>query len=119
MDIKKKLKIESFANISLVNFPKGMDLGIKPAKDKIEVLIYYIDAIGDVEAFVNLSNRTELPEENRTIIVFKKGRKDGVDRDTIIAPFRNGKYSNFKLKAPMFCALSDKLSAFVMTKIEA
>jgi hypothetical protein len=48
-------------------------------------------------------------------MVYRKGNK-ALNRDTIIAPFRDGTYADFKLKPPMLCALSDSLSAFVLQK---
>ncbi|MCW3789714.1 hypothetical protein, partial [Plebeiibacterium sediminum] len=66
--------------------------------------------------FVELSNSSNLPKENRTIMVYKKGRKDGVNRDSIFIPFKDQVYKGFKLKAPMLCSISKELSACVMCK---
>jgi len=50
-------------------------------------------------------------------MVYKKGRKDGVNRDYIFMPFKENIHQGFKLKAPMLCSLSDELSACVMCKV--
>jgi hypothetical protein len=114
MDLKK-LRIEKFKNVRLVNFPKGLDLEISSATKNVEIIIYYIDQLDDVKKFVKLCASTPLPKENRTIMVYKKGRKDGVNRDSIFMPFGNNK--NFTLRAPMLCSISDELSACVMSKV--
>ena len=113
MDLAK-LKIGSFRNIRLVNFPKEIDLGIKSTGRNTEVIIYFIDRMEDVGKFVHLCDSTRLPEDNRTIMVYRKGRKDGVNRDSIFLPFRND--PGFKLKPPMLCSISEELSACVMSK---
>lgn len=115
MDLKK-LKLERFKNIRLVNFPKGVDLGIKSATGSVEAIIYYIQRIEDLQRFLDLVNSTSLPKENRTILVFEKGRKDGVNRDAVIGPFKTKKAKGFKLRPPMLCSISDSLSAFVLSK---
>jgi hypothetical protein len=112
----QKLKIEKFQNIKLVNFPAEIDLGLKSSDEKAEVILYYINKESDIQKFVDLCQVHDLPEDNRTIMIFKKGRKDGVNRDTIILPFKNKVYTGFKFKAPMLCSLSDELSAFVLFK---
>ena len=114
MDLKK-LRIEKFKNVQLVNFPKDIDLGMRSATKDVEVIIYYIDWLDDVKKFVKLCISTKLPKENRTIMVYKKGRKDGVNRDSIFMPFGSNK--NFMLNAPMLCSISDELSACVMSKV--
>ncbi len=111
----EKLKLKNFKNIAVLNFPKEFDLGIKSTKENVEVVVYYIDKLTDVRKFVAFCNVTPLPKENRTIMVYRKGRSDGVNRDSIFLPFRNNK--SFKLKAPMLCSLSEELSACVMCKI--
>ncbi|HEY6952102.1 MAG TPA: hypothetical protein VI758_06820 [Bacteroidota bacterium] len=113
----KKLKIQSYRNILLVNFPGDIDPGIRSTKTGAEVIIYYIGQIGDVRKFIDLCNSTPLPKNNRTIMVYRKGRTDGVGRDTIISPFRKKHHKGFALKAPMLCSLSDELSAFVLSKV--
>jgi hypothetical protein len=115
MDLKK-LKLEKFKNIQIVNFPKDIDLGISSTGENVEVIIYYIQQIEDVQGFVRLAESTCLPTENRTILVYEKGRQDGVNRDSIIGPFQANKIKGFKLKQPMLCSISDKLSAFVLCK---
>jgi hypothetical protein len=114
MDLKK-LKLDKFKNIQLVNFPKDIDLGIRTATKDVEVIIYYIDRLDDVKNFVKLCSSAKLPKENRTIMVYKKGRKDGVNRDSIFLPLRKDK--NFTLKAPMLCSISEELSACVMSRV--
>ena len=109
-----KLKLEKFVSIKEVNFPKGIKTGLNSSGDNTDVIIYYIDKIDDVENFVKLCRNSNLPEDNRTIMVYKKGRNDGVNRDNIITPFKENKYPEFKLKAPMLCSLSKDYSAFVM-----
>jgi hypothetical protein len=105
----------SYHIISVINFPKSFDIGIVSTKVNPEVIIYFINKLEDIERFVKFCNSAPLPKDNRTIMVYQKGRKD-LNRDTIITPFRNGHYQNFKFKAPMLCSLSNELSAFVLTK---
>lgn len=116
MDLKK-LKVDQFNHFLVRNFPDEFDTGIEPSSEPIEVILFFIQQIEDVRAFSNLCSTTDLAKENRVIMVFEKGRKDGVNRDTIFTPFRTGEYSGFKMKAPMLCSLSDKLSAFVQQKV--
>ncbi len=118
MDIAK-LKLNKFKNIQIHNFPKGVDLGIESTDKNVEVIIYYIQTIKDVMKFVKLVNSTTLPKENRTILVYEKGRKDGVNRDSIIMPFKSREIEGFQLKAPMLCSLSETLSAFVSVKVHS
>ncbi len=114
MDLKK-LKLEKFKNIRVVNFPREFDPGIPSTAKNTEVVLYYIDKMTDVDKFVKLCISTPLPKENRTIMVYQKGRSDGVNRDSIFLPFRKDK--RFTLKAPMLCSLSDDLSACVMARV--
>ncbi len=116
MDIKK-LKIEKFKNIQILNFPKDINLGIESNDKDAEVIIYYIDQLEDIQKFIKLANESNLPEDNRAILVYKKGRKDGVNRDSIIRPFKTEEIAGFKLKAPMLCSISNELSAFVLSKV--
>jgi hypothetical protein len=117
MDLKK-LKIENFQNIKLVNFPENVKLNIEPTGKDVEVIIYFINKQTDIQKFVELCNSCDLPSDNRTIMVYRKGQKDGPNRDSIIVPFKNKVYSGFKLKAPMLSSLSAEFSAFVMSKIK-
>jgi hypothetical protein len=94
-----------------------MDLGIRSKAYNTEVLIYYIDKLEDVDAFVALCISLPLPRENRTIMIYRKGRKDDVNRDSIFLPFRKGEYMGLRLKAPMIYSLSEDLSACVQCKI--
>lgn len=114
MDLNK-LKLDQFNGYKIVNFPGDIDTGLESAKSNIQVVLYYIDKPEDVKEFVSLCNSLSLPRENRTIMVYKKGRKD-VNRDSIIGPFKEKKYPGFKQKAPMLCSLSKDLSAFVFSK---
>lgn len=113
----KKLKLEPFSRIQLINFPDWADPGISTTRSDPEVIIYYIDEIGDVARFVDCVDSAALPSENRTIMVYQKGRKDGVNRDAIFTPFKNGDIRGFKQRAPMLCSLSDRLSAIVFSRI--
>jgi hypothetical protein len=112
----KKMKLDKFSNIKIINFPNEIALGIKSCNDNLEVVIYYIDQIDDVSKFISFCNSISFSEDNRTIMVYKKGRKDSLSRDSIITPFKEGKYPNFVFKAPMLCSLSTELSAFVFSK---
>jgi hypothetical protein len=117
MDIKK-LKLDSFKRFNVVNFPEGIETGLHNSTNDIEVIIYYIDTLEDVKRFVALCESSNLPKENRTIMVYKKGRKDGLNRDSIFMPFKDNIFTGFKLKAPMLCSLSSEFSACVMCKIQ-
>jgi len=110
-----KLKLGKLNRYKIINFPKDIDLGVENSS-KPEIIIYFISELKDVESFIKTCNDIDLPIDNRTIIVYRKNNKL-VNRDTIIAPFKEGKYKNYKLKPPMLCSLSDSLSAFVMQKI--
>lgn len=112
MDIDK-LKLDKFNAIGVFNFPDTVDLGINTVSENFDVLIYYIDQLTDVDAFIDLIKKTPLPKDNRTIMVYKKGRKDGVNRDSIFMPFKEK--TEFKLRAPMLCSISKELSACVMS----
>ncbi len=110
-----KLKLDKFKNIRIINFPREFYPGIKSVDTNTEVILYYVDNPADVEDFVKLCVSTPLPKENRTIKVYQKGRKDGVNRDSIFQPLRKDK--RFTLKALMLCSISDELSACVMAKV--
>jgi len=115
MDIKK-LKLEKFSNIKTVNMPSEFDGLFNNSDVSIEVILYYIDSKNDVSEFIKLVKSSNLPKENRTILIYKKGRKDGINRDLIAAPFREGEEKdNFKMRAPMLCSLSSQYSAFVLS----
>lgn len=110
-----KLKLDKFNRIGIFNFPHSITFKLETVKENFEVIIFYIDKIEDVDAFVDLVKKSKLPKDNRTIMIYKKGRKDGVNRDTIFMPFKDEKYTQFKLRAPMMCSLSNDLSACVMS----
>jgi hypothetical protein len=115
MDLKK-LKLDKFKNIQVVNFPKDVDLGIDSTGENVEVIIYYVQRIEDLQNFLELAEKAQLPRENRVILVYEKRRKDGVNRDAIIGPFQTKQVKGFRLRQPMLCSISDKLSAFVLSK---
>jgi hypothetical protein len=50
-------------------------------------------------------------------MVYRRGRKDGLNRDTIFLPFKEEKYPNYKLIAPMLYSLSKELSSCVMCRV--
>jgi hypothetical protein len=116
MDLKK-MKIDHFSRFLVQNFPKEYSPGLDSVKKDVEVILFFINSITDVKKFVELCESVDLNKENRVIMVFEKGRKDGVNRDSIFMPFKNGEYFGFKMKAPMLCSISDKLSAFVQQKV--
>lgn len=51
------------------------------------MILYYIDDLYDVDDFIDLCAISRLPKQNRVIVVYRKGRKDGVNRDTVCMPF--------------------------------
>ena len=85
-----KLKLDKFKHVGVFNLPDTIDLEIETVTENYDVLIYYIDKLEYVDAFVKLVVSSKLPKSNRTIMVYKKGRKDGV-RDSIFMPFREEK----------------------------
>lgn len=117
-----KLKLDKFNNIKLVNFEK-YEMPVESTDENPEVIIYYIDKPEDVEKFVKFTQELNLPKENRVIMVYEKGRKDGVNRDLLIKPFKKedcygvDTTKGYQLKAPMMCSLSEKLSALTMMKL--
>jgi hypothetical protein len=115
MDLKK-LKIGHLNRFLVRNFPKQYIPELKSVESNIEVILFYIDSVADVSKFVKLCETADLIEDNRVIMIYEKGRKDGVNRDSIFMPFKQGKYTGFKMKAPMLCSISDRLSAFVQQK---
>ena len=86
MDLKK-LKIDKFQSIKLINFPEKIKPDIQSSDKNVEVIIYFIKQLSDIQKFVELCNASNLPSDNRTIMVFRKGQKDGPNRDSIILPF--------------------------------
>ena len=111
----KKLKIDKFRGIRHENFPSDLHPGFESARKNYDVILYYIDRPEDVQNFVHLCKSSPLPRENRTILVYKNGRKDGVNHDAVFFPFRND--VTFALRTPLMCALSDDLSAYIMSRI--
>ena len=114
MDLSK-LKLGKLSSIKAVNFPADIEVGLESARTP-EVLLYFVAKPEDTARFVEICRKTKLPEDNRVVMVYRKGNK-ALNRDTIIAPFRQGTYKDFKLKPPMLCSVSDELSAFVMQKV--
>jgi selenophosphate synthetase-related protein len=114
MDLSK-LKLGKLSSIKSVNFPADIDIGSQNSRAP-DVLLYFIAKPEDVGTFVTLCRKTKLPTDNRVVMVYRKGNKE-LNRDTIIAPFRQGRHTDFKLKPPMLCALSETLSAFVLQKV--
>ena len=110
MDISK-LRIDNFKKIAYVNFEdKTCD-----DYDEYDVIIYKINVLEDIPAFVDYVNARKMSVENRVIMVYEKGDKI-VNKNTIIKPFKENIYIDFVLKAPMLCSLDKKLSAFVLKK---
>ncbi|RMF10629.1 MAG: hypothetical protein D6762_01020 [Candidatus Neomarinimicrobiota bacterium] len=115
MDLKK-LRVEKFQRFSVQNFPAEKMPDLPTVESEIEVIFYYIDSIADVRRCVDYCQSVSLRPDNRVILVYAKGRKDGLNRDAIITPFRQGTIPGFVLKAPMLCSLSPQWSAFVLQK---
>lgn len=107
MDIAK-LKIDKFNNINTVNFPSEVLLDIDSTDKNNEVIIFYIDRVEDIKDFVDYVRKINLTIENRTIMVYRKGRKD-INRDSVITPFKSEDIKGFKLKASMLYSLSKDL----------
>jgi hypothetical protein len=112
----EKLKLKKFSRFALVNLPKDLDIGVKAGAADPEVVLYYVASEADVSAFVSYCWSLSLPEDNRVIMIFKKGNT-AFARDQVAGPFKAGTYNGFTPKAPMLCALSDEYSAFVLIKI--
>ncbi|MFQ5575038.1 MAG: hypothetical protein ACE5E0_05385, partial [Terriglobia bacterium] len=104
------------SSVQTLNFPPGVDLGLDSTDQDVEVIIYYVDQTDDLKAALAAAEQADLPKENRLILVYKKGRKDGVNRDSIIGPFRSGEITGYRLKAPMLCSISSDLSACVLSR---
>jgi len=116
MDLHE-LKLESLKNIKVVNCPDNINLGIVSTDDNIKVVIYYIEKFNDVDAFVRFCSGISLPENNTTILLYKKGRHDDVNLNSIYLPFKEGKYPNFRLKVPVLGTLQpDYLGALIMSR---
>jgi len=89
MDIAK-LKIDKYSNIQAINFPDKYNPNIiMTDEDEIEVVIYCIDKIEDTPAFIKYVQHAPLAKDNRTIFVYKKGRKDGVIATLFLHIFRH------------------------------
>ncbi|MCH4887964.1 hypothetical protein EZV73_10290 [Acidaminobacter sp. JC074] len=110
MDISK-LRIDSFKKIAYVNFEDKLC----DEFDEYEVIIYKINVLEDIPAFVDYVNARKMSVENRLVMVYEKGGKT-VNKNSIIKPFKENIYLDFVLKAPMLCSLDKKLSAFVLKK---
>ncbi|NQX91321.1 MAG: hypothetical protein HRT74_04155 [Flavobacteriales bacterium] len=114
MDVHK-LKLDSFKSIGAFNFPDDLELGLDLSPSNFDVIIYFIHQLSDVQDFLDLVRSAALPSKNRAIMVYKKGQKNDVNRDTIAAPLKELMNTEFKLRAPMLCSLSEEYSAFVMS----
>ena len=114
MDLSK-LKLEKYTSFLVKNFPPRFPVEKTSQNTQVEVILYFVDKIGDVEDFVRLCRTVGLGKDNRVILVYEKGRRDGVNRDAIFLPFHNPEHSDFKQKAPMLCSLSAQLSACVFS----
>lgn len=107
----KKLKIDTFKSIGYFNFEDQST----EVFECYEAVIYFIKELDDVKKMVELVKTLKMVENNRVILVYKKGQPL-VNRDSIIKPFKDGTYTEFKMKAPMLCSLDKTTSAFVMSK---
>lgn len=117
MDIHK-LKLDLESNIDVKNFPASIDLGIEPARRRFTAVIYYLNAIEDLYKAIPYCDSLKLPEDNRVVLVFTKGKNSSLNRNTLMAPFMAGKFPKYKLKAPMMCALSEELTACVFRRLD-
>lgn len=105
--LMKKLRIDRFSTFKQINLPKEYDFNLDDSKDP-EVILYYIQSEEDVTKLIE--SNLKLPKENRVIIIFEKGKRL---RDKLLPLMDNG----FKMKAPMLCSISDKLSGFCLMKV--
>lgn len=106
-DLERKFKIEKFNEFSQINMPIDYRFNIEDSV-KPQVVFYFIKSHEDVTELLNYE--FNLPEENRVIVIFEKGKKL---REELRPLLSNG----FKLKAPMVCSVNDRLSAFCMMKV--
>lgn len=116
MDIHK-LKLNSDSIINLQNFPSSINLEIESVNRKLNTAIYYVGIIEDLYRAIKHFDSLRLPDDNRVILVFNKVKVLGVNQNTIMAPFKAGKFPNYKLKAPMMCSLSEDLMACVFRRV--
>lgn len=107
----KKLKIDRFNKIAFFNF-KDKETAFY---DTYEVVIFKINALEDIQHMVDKVENLNMAADNRVIMVYEKGQKT-INRDSIIRPFKNGEYLDYKMKAPMLCSLDKVYSAFVLMK---
>jgi len=107
----KKLKIDEVEKISYINFSDYEMV----TYDETEVVIYFLNAIEDIDKCVQYCDSLRMTTNNRIVLVYEKGQKL-LNRDSIIKPFKTGVYLNYKMKAPMLCSLDKKLSAMVFMK---
>lgn len=116
MDLKE-LKLESLENVKVVNCPDNISLGIVSTDADVETVIYYIEKLDDVDAFVGLCSGLSLPDNNTIILLYKKGRNDGVNLESIFKPFLEKQHPNFKLKLPVLATLQPGyLGALIMNR---
>jgi len=114
----KALKLDSLSRIKVINCPDNICLEIESTDEDINVLLYYISKIEDVADFVKYCSSIELPSDNTTVLLYQKGRLDGVNLEYIFEPFKVKKYTNFKLKLPVLATLSKNIGALVMSKTD-
>ncbi|MCP4354148.1 MAG: hypothetical protein GY793_00685 [Proteobacteria bacterium] len=115
MDLRE-LKLTSLNNVKVVNFPENINLGINSTNTNVEVIIYFIDKLEDIKTFVNLCSEISLPKDNTTILLYKKGRVDGVNLDSILHPFKEKVHTGFCLRPPILGTLSKNWGALIMRK---
>jgi hypothetical protein len=75
-EILEKLKINAYKNVKFINFSEEFKPDYPSISTNPEVIIYYIEALCDVTNFVKICNSELLTEANRSIMVYRKGRKD-------------------------------------------
>lgn len=113
----KELHLDNLENIKVVNCPDNINLGIVSTDNNVEVIIYYVEKLDDVDSFVKICSEISLPENNTTILIYKKGRNDGVNLESIFKPFKEKEYPNFKLKTPVLGTLQPGyLGALIMSR---
>ncbi len=119
MDLNK-LNLEQY-NKTFCNFPSNYYELLKEyeASESINCIFYFISLKEDIEKFVDYIKKYGLPEENRVILVYEKGKKTGVNRDDVRNSILKGEFEEFfKARKPMLSSLSKKLSAFSLSFVK-
>ncbi len=106
-DLERKLKIEKFNRFSQINMPIDYRFDIED-DEYPQVIFYFVKSKEDILELMNYS--FDLPEDNRVIVIFEKGKKL---RDEL-QPLR---HNGFKMKAPMLCSIDERLSGFCLMKV--